>query len=155
MDKSNQGHTGANGQNPERVAGDPVSQILKTSHTIAVVGLSSRTHRPSYGVAQYLQSAGYKIIPVNPEEKEVLGEKAYARLEDVPEPVDIVNIFRRSEYVPEIVESAIRIGAHGVWMQEGVIHAEAAERARSAGLFVIMDTCILKQHIRRFRLPAD
>jgi uncharacterized protein len=155
MDKSNQGHSGANSQNAERVAGDPVSQILKSSRTIAVVGLSSRTHRPSYGVAQYLQSAGYKIIPVNPEEKEVLGEKAYARLEDVPETVDIVDMFRRSEYVPEIVESAIRIGARGVWMQEGVIHAEAAERARSAGLFVIMDTCILKQHIRRFRLPAD
>ena len=155
MDKSNQGYSGANGQNSERVAGDPVSQILKTSHTIAVVGLSSRTHRPSYGVAQYLQSAGYKIIPVNPEEKDVLGEKCYARLEDVPEQVDIVDIFRRSEYVPEIVESAIRIGARGVWMQEGVIHAEAAERARSAGLFVTMDTCILKQHIRRFRLPAD
>lgn len=137
------------------VAGDPISQILKNSRTIAVVGLSSRTHRPSYGVAQYLQSAGYKIIPVNPEEKEVLGEKAYARLEDVPEHVDIVDIFRRSEFVPEIVESAIRIGAHGVWMQEGVIHPEAAERARRAGLFVIMDSCILKQHIKQFRLPKN
>jgi predicted CoA-binding protein len=133
-------------------AGDPTSEILKSSRTIAIVGLSSRQHRPSYGVAQYLQSVGYRIIPVNPNESEILGEKCYARLEDIPERVDIVDIFRRSEFVPEIVESAIRIGARGVWMQEGVIHAEAAERARSAGLFVIMDTCILKEHIKRFRL---
>jgi uncharacterized protein len=133
-------------------AGDPTSEILKSSRTIAIVGLSSRQHRPSYGVAQYLQSVGYRIIPVNPNETEILGEKCYARLEDIPERVDIVDIFRRSEFVPEIVESAIRIGARGVWMQEGVIHAEAAERARSAGLFVIMDTCILKEHIKRFRL---
>ncbi|MBZ5694884.1 MAG: CoA-binding protein [Acidobacteriia bacterium] len=133
-------------------AGDPTSEILKTSHTIAVVGLSSRRHRPSYGVAQYLQSAGYKIIPVNPAETEILGEKCYARLEDIPEHVDIVDIFRRSEFVPEIVESAIRIGARGVWMQEGVIDSEAAERARRAGLFVIMNACILKEHIKRFRL---
>lgn len=136
-------------------AGDPVTQILKNSRTIAVVGLSSRRFRPSYGVSEYLQSVGYRIIPVNPGETEVLGEKSYARLEDVPEKIDIVDVFRRSEFVPEIVESAIRIGARGVWMQEGVIHSEAAERARSAGLFVIMDSCILKEHIKRFRLPAD
>lgn len=136
-------------------AGDPVTQILKNSRTIAVVGLSSRRFRPSYGVSEYLQSVGYRIIPVNPGETEVLGEKSYARLEDVPEKVDIVDVFRRSEFVPEIVESAIRIGARGVWMQEGVIHSEAAERARRAGLFVIMDSCILKEHIKRFRLPAD
>jgi uncharacterized protein len=131
---------------------DPASEILKTSRTIAIVGLSSRPHRPSYGVAQYLQSAGYHIIPVNPAETEVLGERSYARLEDIPERVDIVDIFRRSEFVPAIVESAIHIGARGVWMQEGVIHAEAAERARRAGLFVVMNTCILKEHIKRFRL---
>lgn len=142
----NAGRTAAN------VAVDPASEILKTSKTIAVVGLSSRRHRPSYGVAQYLQSAGYRIIPVNPAETEILGEKCYARLEDIPERVDIVDIFRRSEFVPEIVEAAIRIGARGVWMQEGVIHPQAAERARSAGLFVIMNTCILKEHIKRFRL---
>jgi len=136
-------------------AGDPITQILRDSHTIAVVGLSSRQFRPSYGVSEYLKAAGYKIIPVNPFENEVLGEKCYARLEDIPERVDIVNIFRRSEFVPEIVDSAIRIGARGVWMQEGVIHPEAAERARRAGLFVIMDSCILKEHIKRFRLPAD
>jgi uncharacterized protein len=144
-------NAGASGPS-ESGAIDPASEILKTSRTIAVVGLSNRPHRPSYGVAQYLQSAGYRIIPVNPAETEVLGEKSYARLEDIPERVDIVDIFRRSEFVPAIVESAIHIGARGVWMQEGVIHAEAAERARRAGLFVIMNTCILKEHIKRFRL---
>jgi uncharacterized protein len=137
---------------PAPAAGDPASEILKTSRTIAVVGLSGRGHRPSYGVAAYLRSAGYRVIPVNPNEPEVLGEVSYARLEDIPERVDIVDIFRRSEFVPEIVESAIRIGARGVWMQEGVINAQAAERARSAGLFVIMNSCILKEHIKRFRL---
>jgi predicted CoA-binding protein len=102
-----------------------------------------------------MQSAGYRLIPVNPSETEVLGEKCYARLEDVPEAVDIVNIFRRSEFVPEIVESAIRIGARSVWMQEGVAHPEAAEWARRAGLFVVMNCCILKEHIKRFRLPVE
>jgi uncharacterized protein len=152
MDKPLENLDSSSSRTPATVAGDPASEILKTSRTIAVVGLSSRQHRPSYGVAQYLQSAGYRIIPVNPRETEVLGEKCYARLEDVPVHVDIVDIFRRSEFVPEIVESAIRIGARGVWMQEGVIHPQAAERARSAGLFVIMNTCILKEHIKRFRL---
>ena len=99
-----------------------------------------------------MKSVGYRIIPVNPRETEVLGEKSYTRLEDIPEHVDIVDIFRRSEFVPGIVESAIHIGARGVWMQEGVIHPEAAERARRAGLFVIMNACILKEHIKRFRL---
>jgi predicted CoA-binding protein len=130
------------------VASDPIAEILKTSKTIAVVGLSSRRLRPSYGVAEYLKSAGYRIIPVNPRETEVLGEKSYARLEDIPERVDIVDIFRRSEFVPEIVESTIRIGARAVWMQESVVHPEAAERARHAGLFVIMNTCIAKEHAR-------
>ncbi|MGH9775066.1 MAG: CoA-binding protein [Candidatus Acidiferrales bacterium] len=134
---------------------DPVTEILKTSHNIAVVGLSSRHYRPSYGVAEYLQRAGYRIFPVNPNETEVLGEKSVARLEDIPEPIDIVDIFRRSEEVPPVVQSAIRIGARAVWMQEGVIHAEAAEQARRAGLIVVMDACILKEHIKRFRLPAD
>jgi len=152
MDKLNE-DLSRSGKHPSTAsAGDPVSEILKNSHTIAVVGLSGRQHRPSYGVAEYLQSAGYRIIPVNPSETEVLGEKSYARLEDIPEHVDIVDIFRRSEFVPEIVESAIRIGARGVWMQEGVAQPEAAETARRAGLFVIMNTCILKEHIKRFRL---
>jgi uncharacterized protein len=152
MNKPSEDLDPSSSRTPANVAGDPASEILKTSRTIAVVGLSSRQHRPSYGVAQYLQSAGYRIIPVNPKETEVLGEKCYDSLEDIPERVDIVDVFRRSEFVPEIVESAIRIGARGVWMQEGVIHPQAAERARRAGLFVIMNTCILKEHIKRFRL---
>ena len=134
---------------------DPIHELLKSSRTIAVVGLSSRKFRPSFGVAQYMQSAGYRIIPVNPAEKEVLGEKCYATLEEIPEKIDIVDIFRRSEFVPEVVESAIRIGAKAVWMQEGVIHDEAAEKARRAGLLVLMDLCILKEHAKRFRIRAD
>lgn len=130
---------------------DPVTELLKAAHTIAVVGLSSNKFRPSYGVADYLQRAGYRIIPVNPNEREVLGERAVARLEDIGEKVDIVDIFRRSEFVPPVVESAIAIGAKAVWMQEGVVNEEAAELARRAGLFVIMDHCILKEHARRFR----
>ena len=130
---------------------DPIAEILKTSKTIAVVGLSSRKFRPSHGVAEYLKSAGYRIIPVNPRETEVLGEKCYERLEDIPEKVDIVDIFRRSEFVPEIVASAIQIGARAIWMQEGVTNPSAAEKAREAGLFVWMDLCILKEHARRFR----
>jgi uncharacterized protein len=128
-----------------------ITQILKSSKTIAVVGLSNKRMRPSYGVAQYLQSAGYRIVPVNPNETEVFGEKCYARLRDVPVPVDIVDIFRRSEFVPEIVDAAIEIGARCIWMQEGVIHPEAAERARRAGIFVVMNLCILKEHIKRAR----
>jgi hypothetical protein len=124
--------------------------LLESTKIIAVVGLSPRRSRPSNGVARYLQSAGYRIIPVNPNETEVLGEQARARLEDVPERIDIVDIFRRSEAVPEIVESAIKIGARAVWMQEGVIHEAAAERARQAGLIVMMDRCILKEHHARF-----
>ncbi len=155
MDNPLENHSMNLQRNLESSAGDPISQILKNSRTIAVVGLSSRQHRPSFGVSQYMQSAGYRIIPVNPGETEVLGEKCYARLEDIPEPVDIVDIFRRSEFVPAIVDSAIRIGAAAVWMQEGVVHAEAAERARRAGLAVVMNTCILKEHIKRYRLPAD
>jgi len=132
---------------------DPVQELLEKCRTIAVVGLSSTRSRASYGVAQYLQSAGYRIIPVNPNVQEVLGEKAVARLEDIREPVDIVDIFRRSEYVADVVDAAIRIGAKAVWMQEGVTDAKAAERARQAGLFVIMDSCILKEHAKRFRAP--
>src|SRR5713226_9489515 len=109
---------------PHGTVADPITDLLKTARTIAVVGLSSKRHRPSYGVAEYMQSAGYRIIPVNPNERAVLGEICYPRLEDVPEKVDLVDIFRRSEIVPEVVESAIRIGARAVWMQEGVIHSE-------------------------------
>jgi predicted CoA-binding protein len=123
-----------------------VLELLRTSRTIAVVGLSSKRWRPSYGVSEYMQRAGYRIIPVNPGETEVLGEKSYAGLEEVPEKVDIVDVFRRSEFVPEIVEQAIRIGARAVWLQEGVVHEEAAAKARAAGLMVVMDRCILKEH---------
>ena len=132
---------------------DPVQELLQKTRTIAVVGLSANRSRASYGVAQYLQSAGYRIIPVNPNVKEVLGEKAVARLEDIREPVDIVDIFRRSEYAGTSVDAAIRIGAKAVWMQEGVVDEAAATRARQAGLLVMMDSCLLKEHARRFRAP--
>ena len=125
-----------------------VAEILGSARTIAVVGLSARRFRPSYGVAEYMQRAGYRIIPVNPNIAEVLGEKSYASLDAVPEPVDIVDIFRRPEHVPEIVEAAIRKGAKTIWMQEGVAHEDAARRAESAGLTVVMDRCILKDHRR-------
>ena len=128
-----------------------IQDLLRSAHTIAVVGLSSSRFRASYSVSQYMQSAGYRIIPVNPNEQQVLGEKAYARLEDVPEKIDVVDVFRRSEFVPEIVDSAIRVGARAIWMQEGVSDEAAAQRARKAGLFVVMDICILKQHRRLMR----
>jgi len=125
-----------------------ISDILSSARTIAVVGLSGKRYRPSHGVAEYLQRAGYRIVPVNPRETEVLGEKCYPDLDAVPEAIDIVDIFRRSEFVLEIVEAAIRKQAKMVWMQEGVIHEEAARRAREAGLAVVMDHCILKDHRR-------
>lgn len=128
-----------------------IGELLKTSKTIAVVGLSSRRSRPSHGVSEYMQSQGYRIVPVNPRETEVLGEKAYPDLESVPDKIDIVNIFRRAEHVPAIVEAAIRIGARAVWMQEGIVHEEAAARARAAGLEVVMDRCILKEHRKAVR----
>jgi len=124
------------------------ASVLRSARTIAVVGLSSKRYRPSHGVAEYMQSSGYRIIPVNPFETEVLGEKTYPELDRVPGTVDIVDIFRRSEFVPEIVEAAIRIGARAIWMQEGVVHEEAAAKARAAGLEVVMDRCILKEHRR-------
>ena|SRR5665213_846023 len=128
-----------------------IPEILKSAKTIAVVGLSGNPMRPSNGVTEYMRRAGYRIIPVNPNETEVLGEPSYARLEDVPEKIDIVDVFRRSEHVAGIVESAIRIGAKVVWMQEGVIDEAAATRARSAGLDVVMDKCILKEHRKLLR----
>jgi len=128
-----------------------IRELLRSSRVIAVVGLSGKKFRPSYGVAEYMQHEGYRIIPVNPNETEVLGEKSYARLEDIGEPIDIVDIFRRSEFVMPLVESAIRLGAKAVWMQEGVEDEEAAQKAREAGLFVVMDRCILKEHSRYLR----
>jgi predicted CoA-binding protein len=126
-----------------------ITNILKTAKTIAVVGLSAKPHRASYGVTETLLEAGYRIIPVNPNESEVLGEKCYAQLEDIPEKIDIVDIFRRPEFVPEIVDAAIRIGAKAIWMQEGVEDEESAARAQEAGLFVIMDNCIAKEIYKR------
>jgi hypothetical protein len=130
---------------------DAITEILASAKTVAVVGLSPKPYRASYGVSETLQASGYRIFPVNPKETELLGEKCYARLEDIPEKIDIVDIFRRSEFVPEIVDSAIRIGARAIWMQEGVEDAASAERARRAGLFVIMDNCIAKEIYKRER----
>jgi uncharacterized protein len=132
-----------------KAAVDPIYEILKNHKTIAVVGLSSDPMRPSHGVAAYLQAAGYRIIPVNPNEKEVLGEKSYARLEDVPEKIEIVDIFRQPEEVPPVVDSAIRVGAKVVWMQLGIESEEAAERARAAGMAVIEDACMFVEHKKR------
>jgi hypothetical protein len=130
---------------------DVIGDLLQKYKTIAVVGLSSNPRRPSFGVTQYMQSAGYRIIPVNPNETEVLGEKSYPRLEDIPKSIHIefVDIFRRSEYIPPIVDSAIAIGAKVIWMQQGIENRTAAAKARAAGLIAIQDACILIEHRRR------
>ncbi|MBI4278289.1 MAG: CoA-binding protein [Armatimonadetes bacterium] len=125
---------------------EDLRQILVTTKTTAVVGLSDKPDRPSRGIAAYLQEQGYRIIPVNPTITEALGEKAYASLRDIPEPVDVVQIFRRPEDVPPIVEDAIAIGARVVWMQPGIVHEETAARAKAAGLQVVMDTCMRATH---------
>jgi predicted CoA-binding protein len=130
---------------------DPIAELLKKSKTIAVVGLSNNPMRPSHGVSAYMQSQGYRIIPVNPQVSEVLGEKAYPDLLDVPEKIDIVNIFRRPEFVEEVVDQAIQLKVPAIWMQQDVIHEKAAEKARNAGIFVVMDRCILVEHRARFR----
>jgi len=128
---------------------DPIFDILTRYKTIAVVGLSSNPARPSHGVAEYLQSAGYQIIPVNPHETDVLGEPSYARLEDAPQKIEIVDIFRRPEEVPPAVDAAIRAGVKVVWMQLGIINEAAAEKAQAAGLTVVMDACMLIEHKKR------
>ena len=125
---------------------DPADKILRSARTIAVVGLSTNPRRPSYGVARYLQRAGYRIIPVNPNVSEVLGERAYATLSELPGPVDVVEVFRRSEFAGAIVDEAIAIGAGAVWLQDGVVDEAAAERARAAGLDVVMDDCMMRRH---------
>ena len=130
---------------------DEIDRMLNESKTIAVVGLSSDATRASNSVSRYMQAHGYRIIPVNPNEVSVLGEKAYERLEDVPEKIDLVDIFRRSEEAGNHVDEAIRIGARGVWLQEGVIDVLAAQRALDAGVAVVMDRCILKEHFKRKR----
>ncbi|MCU1301493.1 MAG: CoA-binding protein [Candidatus Sulfotelmatobacter sp.] len=130
---------------------DFVTELLKKAKTIAVVGLSDDPMRPSHGVSAYMQSHGYRIVPVNPHIESCLGENAYPSLLEVPEKVDIVNIFRRPEFVEEVVDQAIHLKVPAVWMQEDVIHEKAAEKARKAGIFVVMDRCILKEHRLRFR----
>jgi uncharacterized protein len=131
-------------------ATDEIGELLKRTKTIAVVGLSDSPLRPSYGVSAYMQSHGYKIIPVNPSIKGALGEKAVASLGEIEEKIDMVDVFRRPEYVPELVDEAIRLKVPAIWLQEDVIHEQAAEKARKAGIFVVMDKCVLKEHRRRF-----
>lgn len=130
---------------------DAVTELLQNSKTIAVVGLSNDPMRPSHGVSAYMQSHGYRIIPVNPKIESSLGEKAYPSLLEVPEKIDIVNIFRRPESVQKIVDQAIQLAVPAIWMQEDVIHEQASQKARAAGIFVVMDRCILKEHRQRFR----
>ena len=128
---------------------DPVRDLLSQAKTIAVVGLSYSPLRPSHGVSAYMQAQGYRIIPVNPRISVALGEKSYPSLREVPEKIDIVNIFRRPEFVEEIVDQAIQLKVPAIWMQEEVINERAAEKARKAGMFVAMDRCILKEHKAR------
>ena len=128
-----------------------ITNLLQTAKTIAVVGLTDSPTRPSYGVSGYMQSQGYRIIPVNPLIDASLGEKSYATLLDVPEKIDIVNIFRRPDAVPEVVDQAIELKMPAIWMQDGVVHEEAAKKARDAGIFVVMDKCILREHRRLLR----
>ena len=135
---------------PSSLQTDAIADLLKRAKTIAVVGLSNSPLRPSHGVSAYMQTNGYRIIPVNPAIKGALGEKAYPSLLEVPEKIDIVNIFRRPEFVEEVVDQAIKLRVPAVWMQEEVINEKAAEKARKAGIFVIMDHCILKAHKARF-----
>ena len=128
---------------------DQVRELLSQARTIAVVGLSSNPMRPSFGVSQYMQGKGYRIIPVNPNESSVLGEKAYGSLSEIPEKIDIVDVFRRPEFVSEIVDEVIRLKIPALWLQEGVVHEAAARKAREAGIRVVMDRCILKEHRAR------
>ena len=125
-----------------------LAKLLRETKTIAVVGLSSNPMRPSFGVSRFLQRHGYRIIPVNPNETEVLGERAYASVKDVPEQIDIVNIFRRPARVPEVIDDAVTKGTRCIWMQEGVVNHEAAKKAEDAGMSVVMDRCILKEMAR-------
>jgi predicted CoA-binding protein len=125
---------------------EEICQTLRSIHTIAVVGLSPNPARPSFGVARGLQSHGYRIVPVRPLVKEVLGETAYSALESIPFPVDIVDVFRAPEHVPAIVESCIKLGVPRLWLQDGVIHEEAAQRARDVGIWVVMNRCMWRDY---------
>ncbi len=127
---------------------EAIKQILDECRTIAVVGLSSNPSRASNSVSSYMKQKGYKVIPVNPREEKVFGEKSYPSLADVPEKIDLVDVFRRSEEAGAVVDEAIKIGAKAVWLQEGVIDEAAAKRAQDAGLLVVMDRCWLKEHVR-------
>lgn len=129
---------------------DPIYELLSQAKTIAVVGLSDSPMRPSHGVSAYMQAQGYRIIPVNPQIAEALGEKSYRSLLEVPERIDLVDVFRRPEFVEEIVDQAIQVKIPAIWLQEEVINERAAKRARKAGMFVVMDRCILKEHRARF-----
>ena len=129
---------------------DPIFELLSRVKTIAVVGLSDSPLRPSHGVAAYMQLQGYRIIPVNPQIPEALGENAYSSLLDVPDKIDLIDVFRRPQFVDEIVEQAIQLKIPAIWLQEGVINERAAEKARKAGMFVVMDRCVLKEHRSRF-----
>jgi len=130
---------------------DPIYELLSRVKTIAVVGLSDSPMRPSHGVSAYMQAQGYRIIPVNPQVTEALGEKSYPTLLDVPEKIDLVDVFRRPEFVDEVVDQAIQLKIPAIWLQEDVINERAAAKTRSAGMFVVMDLCILKEHRARFR----
>jgi uncharacterized protein len=134
-----------------RASPDPILDILKRAKTVAVVGISSKRIRPSYGVSQYLLTVGYRVIPVNPHETEVHGLKCVGSLDDVAEAIDIVDVFRRAEELPPVVDSAIAKGARVLWMQEGVVNEAAGEKARAAGLVVVMDACMLTEHRKRMR----
>ena len=127
---------------------EQIRELLRSTKTIAVVGMSSNPMRPSFGVSRFLQRQGFRVIPVNPNEREVLGERAYRSVKDVPDAIDIVNVFRRPARVPEVVEDALAKGARCIWMQEGVVNHEAAKKAEAAGLPVVMDRCILKELAR-------
>lgn len=127
---------------------DTIERILREFRTIAVVGLSPKPDRPSFRVASYLKSKGYRIIPVNPNAEEILGEKCYPSLSAIPEKIEVVDIFRKSEEVLPVVEEAIQVGAKAIWMQEGVINEEAQKRAQANGLLVVMDRCMYKEHAR-------
>jgi len=129
---------------------DPIRELLEKVKTIAVVGLSDDPMRPSHGVSAYMQAQGYRIIPVNPQITEALGERSYESLAEVPEKIDLIDVFRRPEFVDEIVDEAIQLKIAAIWLQEEVINERAAEKARQAGIFVVMDRCILKEHRARF-----
>lgn len=131
------------------ISNDEIRELLANTRTIAVVGLSSDPMRASFGVSQYMQRGGYRIIPVNPNERMVLGEKSYNSLAEVPEKIDLVDVFRRPEFVPEIVDEVIRLKIPALWLQEGVVHQAAAKKAREAGVVVVMDKCVLKEHRAR------